>query len=92
MKEVKLFIDTSALDQVQASMNRVLSEFTESRKADADLIAEVDQRIDRIFDELTSRLQIVVKAELKTVISKEFDKLVLRLIQNAGKKSWTPNE
>lgn len=81
MKEVKLFIDSTALDQVQASLNSAIRVIQQSSNNDKELIKEIDERIDGIFDNLRSDIRATIRAELKDIVSKEFDKLVVRLMQ-----------
>lgn len=81
MKEVKLMIDTAGLDQVQASLTRILSELKEAKKSDADLIEEVDTRIDRIFDRLSDEVKSVLRTEIKSVVEREFQKLTVKMFQ-----------
>ncbi len=82
MKEIKLMIDTSGLDQVQASLNRIMSELIEVKKSDADLIDEVDNRIDRIFDKLSNEVKSVLRKEVKSVVEIEFQKLIVKMFQD----------
>ena len=82
MKEVKLMIDTSGLDQVQASLNQAISAIQEASRNDKEMINEIDSRIEGIFDKLRSDMRATVRAELKEVVTKEFDKLLVKLIQD----------
>lgn len=81
MKEVKLFIDTTSLDQIQASMNSILSNLQESKETDDNMIDEIDSRIERIFDKLATSMRATIRAELKTIVEKEFQKLLVKMMQ-----------
>lgn len=78
MKEIKLFIDTGSLDQVQANMNACIADMRKFQTEHIELENQLKLFFDLLYTKISTDIRSVVREETKRCFQTEFEKIVFR--------------